>query len=67
MGVALNLCKERIQMALPALIIIDMQRGICEPSAGTRNNPQAEHVIAQLLQAWRQARAPLPPRARRVR
>ena len=46
-------------MALPALIIIDMQRGICEPSAGTRNNPQAEHVIAQLLQAWRQARAPL--------
>ena len=46
-------------MALPALIIIDMQRGICEPSAGTRNNPQAERVIAQLLQAWRQARAPL--------
>lgn len=59
MGVALNLCKESIQMALPALIIIDMQRGICEPSAGTRNNPQAERVIAQLLQAWRQARAPL--------
>ena len=51
-------------MALPALIIIDMQRGICEPSAGTRNNPQAEHVIAQLLQAWRQARAPLPGRRR---
>lgn len=46
-------------MVLPALIIIDMQRGICAPSAGARNNPQAERVIAQLLQAWREARAPL--------
>lgn len=41
----------------PALIIIDMQCGMLEPSAGMRNNPQAEQAIAQTLQAWRDAGA----------
>ena len=42
---------------MPALIIIDMQRGISEPSAGRRNNPGAERNIAALLNAWRHAAA----------
>jgi nicotinamidase-related amidase len=46
-------------MHAPALIIIDMQRGMLEPSAGTRNNPQAERAIAALLKAWRAAGAPV--------
>lgn len=46
-------------MHAPALIIIDMQRGMLEPSAGTRNNPQAERAIAAVLKAWRAAGAPV--------
>lgn len=42
-----------------SLIIIDMQRGMAEPKAGRRNNPQAEDNIAQLLAAWRQAGQPV--------
>lgn len=36
-----------------ALIIIDMQKGMCEPKLGRRNNPQAEDNIDRLLAAWR--------------
>ena len=39
-----------------ALIIVDMQRGMQSPSIGARNNPNAEKVIAKLLQCWRAAR-----------
>lgn len=46
-------------MAQPTLIIIDMQRGMLEPAAGTRNNPEAPARIAELLQAWRLAGAPV--------
>ncbi|WJN61134.1 cysteine hydrolase family protein [Pseudomonas sp. SO81] len=46
-------------MHIPALIIIDMQRGMQEPSAGSRNNPQAEQAIATTLKAWREAKAPV--------
>ncbi|HUE91645.1 cysteine hydrolase family protein [Pseudomonas sp.] len=46
-------------MHIPALIIIDMQRGMLEPSAGARNNPQAEQAIATMLKAWREAKAPI--------
>lgn len=42
-----------------ALIIIDMQRGMRDPSAGPRNNPQAELAIAMMLDAWRNAKAPI--------
>jgi len=42
-----------------ALIIIDMQRGMAEPKAGRRNNPQAEENIQRLLLAWRVAGRPL--------
>jgi nicotinamidase-related amidase len=44
---------------IPALIIIDMQRGMATAAAGPRNNPQAERNIATLLDAWRKASAPL--------
>ena len=42
---------------LPCLIIIDMQKGMARPEAGSRNNPDAEQNIAQLLHAWRAAGA----------
>lgn len=43
----------------PALIIIDMQRGMAEPSAGPRNNPEAEKNILSLLNSWRRIGAPV--------
>lgn len=43
----------------PALILIDMQRGINTPGLGHRNNPQAEDNMAQLLGAWREAGLPI--------
>jgi nicotinamidase-related amidase len=39
---------------IPALLIIDMQKGMASDAAGARNNPQAERNIARLLQRWRQ-------------
>ena len=44
-------------MPAPALIIIDMQRGMLGSSAGARNNIGAEQVIAETLRAWRAAKA----------
>lgn len=44
---------------LPCLILIDMQKCMANPAAGSRNNPQAEEHIGQLLQAWRAATAPV--------
>jgi nicotinamidase-related amidase len=44
---------------LPCLILIDMQKCMANPAAGSRNNPQAEDHIARLLQAWRAANAPV--------
>jgi nicotinamidase-related amidase len=43
----------------PALLLIDMQQCMASPSAGTRNNPQAEASIAALLAAWRACGAPV--------
>ncbi|WP_447928639.1 cysteine hydrolase family protein [Vreelandella sp. EE27] len=45
--------------ALPALLIIDMQRGMQDPAVGERNNPQAEANIQRLLGVWRKAGAPI--------
>lgn len=44
-----------MQVSTAALIIIDMQKGMADPAAGTRNNPEAEQNIAALLRAWRAA------------
>ncbi|WNL37749.1 cysteine hydrolase family protein [Halomonas sp. PAMB 3264] len=44
---------------LPALLIIDMQRGMSDPAAGARNNACAETNIVRLLGVWRDAGAPV--------
>lgn len=43
----------------PTLIIVDMQKGMASPSAGPRNNPNAERNVEALLKAWRDAGATL--------
>lgn len=46
-------------MALPTLLLIDVQRAFDDPSWPERNNPDAEGRIADLLAAWRDANAPI--------
>jgi nicotinamidase-related amidase len=46
-------------MSQPALIVIDMQRGMSAAATGDRNNPLAESKIVALLAAWRGAHAPI--------
>ncbi|RBP81100.1 cysteine hydrolase [Marinomonas rhizomae] len=41
------------------LMIIDMQQGMSWPQSGERNNPNAEHEIAELLAHWRASHAPI--------
>ena len=48
-----------MQQGQPALLIIDMQRGMKDPSSGRRNNPGAEENMAKILSAWRSAGAPI--------
>ncbi|MEL7045579.1 MAG: cysteine hydrolase family protein [Pseudomonadota bacterium] len=43
----------------PALLIIDMQKGMVLESVGRRNNPDAERNIERLLHAWRERDAPI--------
>jgi len=38
----------------PVLLIVDVQKGLAEPSLGRRNNPQAENNMATLLRSWRE-------------
>jgi nicotinamidase-related amidase/chorismate mutase len=42
-----------------ALLIIDVQRAIDDPSWGKRNNPDAEACMSRLLDHWRQQRWPI--------
>ena len=42
-----------------ALIFIDVQDGLDDPSLGERNNPDAEANMARLLAAWREAKRPI--------
>ena len=48
-------------MKQPALIVIDVQKGIDEADhwGGNRNNPQAEENIVYLLKAWRDRKLPV--------
>lgn len=45
--------------SMTALLIIDVQKGIDDPSWGRRNNPEAEANIGRLLDAWRAAAKPI--------
>ena len=40
-------------------LVIDVQKGLDEPSLGKRNNPEAESNIALLLSEWRKHELPI--------
>jgi nicotinamidase-related amidase len=42
-----------------ALLLIDIQQGLDDPKYGARNNPEAEHRVAELLAAWRGSGRPV--------
>lgn len=42
-----------------ALIIVDVQKGLDDPSLGNRNNPNAERNISLLLAEWRKHHRPI--------
>jgi nicotinamidase-related amidase len=42
-----------------ALLVIDVQKGLDDPSWGNRNNPEAESNIALLLSQWRKHALPI--------
>ncbi len=51
-----------VDVSLPsstALLLIDVQQGLDDPRYGTRNNPDAERRIAELLGEWRAAGRPV--------
>jgi nicotinamidase-related amidase len=47
------------EISKPALLLIDVQQGFDDPFWGKRNNPDAEKKMAELLQTWRTAKAPV--------
>ncbi len=46
-------------MRKTALLVIDVQKGLDDPSLGKRNNPDAEANIALLLSEWRKHELPI--------
>ena len=42
-----------------ALVVIDVQQGFDDPSWGRRDNPECEHNITRLIEAWREAGRPV--------
>lgn len=42
-----------VQRMPEALIVVDVQRGMEDPSWGPRNDPACEENVAALLDAWR--------------
>ena len=42
-----------------ALLLIDVQVGLDDPVWGSRNNPEAEALLAQLLERWRRGGWPI--------
>ena len=46
-------------MALPTLLVIDVQQALDDPARGERNNPDFERNLAAVLAAWRERGAPV--------
>jgi nicotinamidase-related amidase len=46
-------------MALPTLLVIDVQQAMDDPARGERNNPHFERNLAAALAAWRERGAPI--------
>ena len=46
-------------MALPTLLVIDVQQAMDDPARGERNNPGFERNLAAALAAWRERGAPV--------
>jgi nicotinamidase-related amidase len=46
-------------MRKTALLVIDVQKGLDDPSLGKRNNLEAEANMARLIAAWREGARPL--------
>lgn len=46
-------------MTDPVLLVIDMQKGMQQPRAGRRNNPDAEANMQRLLMHWRSTGRPV--------
>ena len=42
-----------------ALLVVDVQKGLEDPTLGPRNNPDCEDNIGRLIAAWRQASRPI--------
>ena len=54
-----NLSDLKVHMVKTALLVIDVQKGLDDPSLGERNNLDAESNIALLLAAWRNLNLPV--------
>lgn len=46
-------------MGQTALLVIDVQQGLDDPSLGKRSSPEAERNIAKLLSRWRERNLPV--------
>lgn len=49
----------RFNLNSAVLLVIDVQRAFDHPRWGQRNNADAEHNIAQLVEKWRQTKRPI--------
>ena len=45
-------------MALPTLMVIDVQRALDDPIYGERSTPEAERKIARAFETWRERGRP---------
>ena len=46
-------------MSSPALVVVDVQKGLADPVWGRRDNPACEENIAALLAGWRERGLPV--------